>query len=44
MHKNRVKYARTRLPAGTPLPDGWKVISANPFAVAGLCPKCLGDA
>ena len=44
MHKDRVKFARTRLPAGTQLPDGWKVVSENPFAVAGLCPKCLGDA
>ena len=27
MHKDRVKFSRTRLPAGTQLPDGWKVVS-----------------
>lgn len=44
MHKGRVKYAQVRLPGGTPLPDGWTVISVDPFAVAGPCPQCLGDA
>lgn len=44
MHKSRVTYARVRLPGGTVLPDGWTVISEDPFAVSGPCPKCLGDA
>jgi len=43
-HRSSVKFANVKLPGGTPLPEGWRLVSRDPFAVEGPCPTCLGDA